>query len=115
MALRVNRFSSASPVQRPSRLLAALAAGCVFSLAAGMVVASPPASAEQWKAGECEADVDDGGEAIQVCDDGFNLGVFWNDGSFVNGSCSDDGAYDVDYKGMSESDAIAWVKEFCGD
>ena len=43
------------------------------------------------------------------------MAVFWNDGSFVNGACTEDGSYNVDYKGISKSDAIAWVKEFCGD
>lgn len=70
------------------------------------------AIAQTWKAGECEADVDAGGDPIQVCDDGYHMGVFWNDGSFVNGACSG-GDYNVDYKGMSKSDAISWVKEFC--
>jgi hypothetical protein len=32
------------------------------------------------------------------------LAVFWNDGFD-----------DVDYKGISKSDAIAWVREFCSD
>ena len=71
-----------------------------------------PAIAQTWRASVCEADVDAGGERIRVCVDGYHMGVFWNEGSFVNGACND-GDYNVNYKGMSKSDAMAWVKEFC--
>jgi hypothetical protein len=114
MALRVNSFGPHSSARLSHRLIAALVTASALALAPGMLVVSP-ASAEQWKAGECEADVDDGGEPIKVCDDGYHMAVFWNDGSFVNGACTEDGSYNVDYKGISKSDAIAWVKEFCGD
>ena len=114
MALRVNGFAPRWSAQLPSRLMAAVAAASMFALIPGMLVV-PSASAEQWKAGECEVDVDEGGQPIKVCDDGYHMAVFWNDGSFVNGACTEDGSYDVDYKGMSKSDAISWVKEFCGN
>ena len=52
---------------------------------------------------------------FRSCDDGTHMGIFWNDGSFVNGVCSEkDGSYDIEYKGLSRSDALSWVKDICG-
>ena len=96
----------------PAKILSPFLCASCLLIASGFGVGQQAAIAETWKASECESDVDSGGDPIQVCDDGYNLGVFWNDGSFVNGSCQGSG-YDIKYKGMSKSDAIAWVKEFC--
>ena len=113
VVLLVRSWSSVETLSRFSaRFLSPLLCASCLLVASGFVVGQQAAIAETWKASECESDVDSGGDPIQVCDDGYNLGVFWNDGSFVNGSCQGSG-YDVKYKGMSKSDAIAWVREFC--
>ena len=49
---------------------------------------------------------------VIVCDDGSSIGVFWNDGSFVDGYC-DNSSYEIDYQGLSKRDAISWVNYFC--
>ena len=106
-------WSTAESLSRfPAKFLSPLLCASCLLIASGFGVGQQAANAETWKASECESDVDSGGDPIQVCDDGYNLGVFWNDGSFVNGSCQGSG-YDIKYKGMSKSDALAWVKEFC--
>lgn len=103
-----------STVTRLSKALLAAASSLVV-LGGPAPFSGLPVVAAEWKVGECEADVDDGGEPIQVCDDGTHMGVFWNDGSFVNGVCSEkDGSYDIEYKGLSRSDALSWVKDICG-
>ena len=96
----------------PGKFLSHLLCASCLLIASGFSVGQQAANAENWKLSECVSDVDSGGDPIQVCDDGYHLGVFWNDGSFVNGSCQGSG-YDIKYKGMSKSDAIDWVKEFC--
>ena len=74
---------------------------------------SPSAKAEDWKIRECEADYDNGGTPVIVCNDGFSIAVFWNDGSYVNGWCNSRSDYDVDYRGLSRENAISWVRYIC--
>ena len=75
---------------------------------------SPSAIAEDWKVKECEADNDNGGNPVIVCNDGYSIAVFWNDGDYVNGWCNDSWSdYDVDYRGLSRSDAMSWVRYLC--
>ena len=70
------------------------------------------ANAENWEINECQADNDENNNPVIVCDDGSSIGVFWNDGSFVDGYC-DNSSYEIDYKGLSKRDAISWVNYFC--
>ena len=71
------------------------------------------ANAENWEINECQADNDERNSPVIVCDDGTSIGVFWNDGSFVNGYCDNMEAYDVEYQGLTKRDAISWVNYFC--
>lgn len=71
-----------------------------------------PVSAADWKDSDCRNDKDDSGNRVDVCRDGASIGVFWDDGSFVNGWC-DGRAYDIDYKGLSKKDAVSWIEYYC--
>jgi len=70
-------------------------------------------SAADWKDRDCRKDKDDSGNPVEVCRDKESIGVFWDDGSFVNGWC-DDREYEIDYKGLNKADAVSWVKYYCG-
>ena len=72
-----------------------------------------PSGAAEWKDSDCRNSKDDSGNPVQVCRDQESIGIFWDDGSYVNGWC-DRREYDVDYKGVSKSDAVSWVKYYCG-
>jgi hypothetical protein len=72
-----------------------------------------PSGAAEWKDRDCRNGKDDSGNPVQVCRDQESIGIFWDDGSYVNGWC-DSREYDVDYKGVSKSDAVSWVKYYCG-
>ena len=70
-------------------------------------------SAADWKDGDCRNAKDEGGNPVEVCRSQESIGIFWQDGSFVNGWC-DDREYDVDFKGLSKAEAVSWVKYYCG-
>jgi hypothetical protein len=70
-------------------------------------------SAANWKDSDCRKDQDEGGNWVEVCRDGESIGIFWEDGSFVNGWCNESGAYKIDYKGLSKKEAVSWVKNYC--
>ena len=74
---------------------------------------NPPSDAGEWNDRDCRNSKDDGGNPVQVCRAQESIGIFWEDGSYVNGWC-DNRAYDVDYKGVSKSDAVSWVEYYCG-
>jgi hypothetical protein len=74
MAMAINRLQAQRPVQLPSRLIAAFVSVCAFAVAL-----SPPASAQQWKAVDHEAALDDGGDPIRICDDGYRMTLLWSD------------------------------------
>jgi len=74
---------------------------------------SLPAQAAEWKDSDCRPQKDDGGNRVQVCRDGESIGIFWEDDSYVNGWC-DGRAYEIEYKGLSKSDAISWIRYYCG-
>lgn len=71
-----------------------------------------PSSAADWKNSDCRKDKDDSGNRVEICRDNESIGVFWSDGSFVNGWC-DNRQYDIDYKGLSKTEAISWVDYYC--
>lgn len=50
---------------------------------------------------------------MEICRDQESIDIFWDDRSFVNGWC-DNREYEVDYKGITKSDAVSWVKYYCG-
>lgn len=70
-------------------------------------------NAAEWKNSDCRKDKDESGNPVEVCRDKESIGIFWNDGSFVNGWC-DDREYDIDYKGLSKTEAVSWVDYYCG-
>ena len=70
-------------------------------------------SAEKWKDRDCRNDEDKSGNWVEVCRDEDSIGIFWEDGSFVNGWCNDSGAYKIKYKGLSKKEAVSWVKNYC--
>ncbi len=73
---------------------------------------APPASAADWKDRDCRKDKDDNGNRVEICRDNESIGVFWDDGSFVNGWC-DNRQYEIDYKGLSRTEAVSWVDYYC--
>tara|TARA_B100000131_G_scaffold52587_1_gene47319 strand:+ start:296 stop:595 length:300 start_codon:yes stop_codon:yes gene_type:complete len=95
-------------IKRLSHLLPVLTMGVITT-----TIYSPPANAEDWRVNECEADNDNGGNPVIVCNDGFSIAVFWNDGSYVNGWCNSRNDYDVDYRGLSRENAQSWVRYIC--
>ena len=78
----------------------------------GMLAATPGYSAE-WKDRDCRKDKDESGNRVEVCRDKESIGIFWDDGSFVNGWC-DDREYEIDYKGIKKAEALSWVEYYCG-
>lgn len=92
------------------KTLAGLVALSSLALASLMPV---PVSAADWKDSDCRNDKDESGNAVQVCRQAESIGIFWTDGSYANGWC-DGRAYDIDYKGISQADALSWVKYYCG-
>ncbi len=72
----------------------------------------PPVSAADWKDSECRSDKDEGGQAVKVCRDKESIGVFWDDGSYVNGWC-DGRDYEVEYEGLKKLEALSWIKYYC--
>ena len=85
----------------------------IGSLSQTIISQQVNASGENWEINECQSDSDSGGDPVIVCDDGTSIGVFWNDGSFVNGYCDSRESYNIDYKGLSKRNAIKWVGYFC--
>ena len=71
-----------------------------------------PVAAADWKDSDCQDEKDDGGNKVEVCRDQESIGIFWTDGSYVNGWC-DDREYDIEYKGVTKSEALSWVKYYC--
>jgi len=71
-----------------------------------------PVSAADWKDSECRSDKDESGQAVKVCRDKESIGVFWDDGSYVNGWC-DSREYEVEYEGLKKSEALSWIKYYC--
>jgi hypothetical protein len=71
-----------------------------------------PSTAADWKDRDCRKDKDESGTRVEVCRDKESIGIFWEDGSFVNGWC-DDSAYEIDYKGLSKTEAISWIEYYC--
>ena len=69
--------------------------------------------AEYWQPHECFTDFDANYNPVDVCMDGYNIGIFWNDGSYVNGYRTSRSDYNVDYYGLSKRDAISWVDYYC--
>jgi hypothetical protein len=93
-------------MMRKGRIAALMTAVAVVALC----TAQPPgASAREWKDSECERDR---GDDYEICTDGESVGVFWDDGSYINGYC-ENLSYDFDYKGMSKAEAVAFAKEVC--
>ena len=88
-----------------------LVIGCLAVIVLN-IPATMPVSAADWKDSDCRNDKDDSGNRVDVCRDGASIGVFWDDGSFVNGWC-DGRAYDIDYKGLSKKDAVSWIEYYC--
>jgi GH18 family chitinase len=80
-------------------------------LALAMVLGAPGYSAD-WKDSDCRKDKDESGNTVEVCRDKESIGIFWNEGSFVNGWC-DDRAYEIEYKGIKKTEALSWVKYYC--
>ena len=76
-------------------------------------VFTTPIKAEYWQPHECFMDYDANYNLVEVCMDGYNIGIFWADGSYVNGYCTSRSDYNVDYYGLSERDAISWVDYYC--
>jgi hypothetical protein len=70
-------------------------------------------SAADWKDRDCRNDKDESGNLVEVCRNQESIGIFWKDGSYVNGWCDDRG-YEVDFKGVSKTEAVSWVKYYCG-
>ncbi|MCP9833806.1 hypothetical protein KBY95_04995 [Cyanobium sp. Aljojuca 7A6] len=71
-----------------------------------------PSSAADWKGSDCRKGKDDSGNRVEIFRDNESIGVFWDDGSFVNGWC-DNRQYGIDYKGLSKTEAISWVDYYC--
>lgn len=92
--------------------LQALGLSCYVLASLSMPVIAP-ASAAEWRKSDCRFDRDDGGNAVKVCRDQESIGIFWDDGSYVNGWC-DSRDYDIEFEGLSKSDALSWVKDYCG-
>lgn len=89
-----------------TKFLMALALSIPVSIAS-------PATAADWKDSECRKDKDESGSPVEVCRSGSSIGIFWSDGSLVNGWC-DSREYDIDYKGVTEKEAVSWVEYYCG-
>ena len=79
----------------------------------GTLMLAPTAKSEYWQDHECFYDYDANYNLVQVCMDGYNIGIFWDDGSYVNGYCTSRSDYNVDYYGLSKRDAISWVDYYC--
>ena len=79
------------------------------------IALAPPSFAEEWRDRDCR-DADDkvigGGIRFEICRNKESIGIFWDDGTFVNGTC-DKGDYDIEYKGLSKRDAVDWVTLYC--
>lgn len=86
---------------------------CISLAVSGLsLLASPGAQAAEWKDSECVQEKDDGGHSVKVCRDQESIGIFWEDDSYVNGWC-DNRDYEIEYSGISKSDALSWVKYYC--
>jgi hypothetical protein len=72
-----------------------------------------PGQASDWKDSDCRKDKDESGNRVEVCRDKESIGVFWDDGSFVNGWC-DDREYEIEYKGIGKTEAVSWIEYYCG-
>ncbi len=72
----------------------------------------PPSSAADRKDGDRHNDKDESGNRVENCRNKESIGVFWSDGSFVNGRC-DNRQYDIDCKGLSKIEAVSWVDDYC--
>lgn len=68
--------------------------------------------AAEWQDRDCRSEKGDGGNAVKVCRDQESIGIFWDDDSDVNGWC-DNRDYKVEYSGVSNSDALSWIKSYC--
>tara|TARA_B100000214_G_scaffold315871_1_gene249242 strand:- start:173 stop:475 length:303 start_codon:yes stop_codon:yes gene_type:complete len=95
-------------IHRSLRLSLAVAMSAFAS-----TVVTTPIKAEYWQPHECFMDYDANYNLVEVCMDGYNIGIFWADGSYVNGYCTSRSDYNVDYYGLSKRDAISWVDYYC--
>jgi hypothetical protein len=86
--------------------------GCMVAMAL-ITPAITPVSAADWKDSDCRQGKDESGARVDVCRNQESIGIFWDDGSYVNGWC-DNREYDIDYKGVSKKEAISWVEYYCG-
>lgn len=79
----------------------------------GAVMAfSGPGHSADWKDSDCRKDKDESGNNVEVCRDKESIGIFWDDGSFVNGWC-DDRDYEIEYKGIKRTEALSWIEYYC--
>ena len=88
---------------------AGLTTSCLLLISA---VGPAPVIAADWQDNDCRTEKDDGGHTVKVCRDRESIGIFWEDDSYVNGWC-DDREYEIEYSGISKSDALSWVKYYC--
>ena len=42
------------------------------------------------------------------------LGVYWMDGAEVVGPCKSHSSWPVEYRGLSKTDALTWLEDYCG-
>ena len=91
------------------KILASIAIVAILALPTSIA----PANAADWKDSECRKEKDESGGSVEVCRSQESIGIFWKDGSYVNGWCSER-QYDIDFKGVTKSEAISWVKYYCG-
>ena len=87
-------------------------AGLALALVSLPLQAPQAAKAADWQDSDCRSEKDDGGNPVKVCRDQESIGIFWEDDSYVNGWC-DDREYEIEYSGISKSDALSWVKYYC--
>ena len=86
-------------------------------LALPIALAPPSFAEEEWRDRDCR-DADDkvigGGIRFEICRNKESIGIFWDDGTFVNGYCDKGGdEYDIEYEGLSKREAIDWVITYC--
>jgi hypothetical protein len=77
-----------------------------------LMLLQSPGRAAEWQDSDCRNSKDDSGNAVKVCRDQESIGIFWDDDSYVNGWC-DNRDYEIEYSGVSKSDALSWIKYYC--
>ena len=76
------------------------------------ILLAAPGNAGKWSDRDCKRDKDENGNRVEVCRDNESIGIFWDDGAYVNGWC-DGRQYEIDYTGISKKDALTWVDYYC--